>query len=156
MSDMESSDQETTKPLVPEGSNSDLYLAFLIRIISDMPMDESNDSVPNSISLSVVVGGQMWAGDLVSAASWSSQLAAQIRESAIPNELADAFASIFDQFKLFDQEAIEGNFPFGYVHLLNAVPVLFDGNNAVGGISIRFRLEDVQGWTMGRPQSRIN
>lgn len=155
MNDAQPEEQTAPNGLIPEGSNSDVYLAFLIKIISDLGKDHSIEADSFSISISVVVGGQMWTGQLVSAVAWSAHVASQVRTTTNPIELAEPFATIFDRFKEFDQDARDSGYPFGYVHLLNAVPVLFDGRNAVGGFPIRFRLTDVQGWTMGSPQTSI-
>jgi hypothetical protein len=146
-------DQQTGSDLLPEGSDADPLLALLVSIIRSLP--EGPDGESSSIGVSLSVGGQLWTGQLVSARGWSARISDALRAATNP-ELGAAFAQLFDRFKEAHEappaelgEAPLAKTPIGYVHLLEAFPVVIGRNVEGGGLAMRFRLSEVSGWTLG-------
>jgi hypothetical protein len=153
MSELESSVQRASEHGLsrPEVSAGDAYLALLLRVIDELSRNGGSDAPP-SISVSVVVGGQLWAGQLVSNEYWQISVARAVRSSSNTPELGEALAEVFDRIGEMAEPLREN--PAFFVHLIDAHPVDIAGPSIVGGYPMRFRLADVQAWTIGRPGVR--
>ncbi len=134
--------------LLPEGSDGDPLLAALISIVRRL--SAASEGEPTSISISIVVGGQFWTGQLVSAKAWSTYQGDRLRNFSNNPEVGSAFALFFDGFNEA-QDAVPLDSPIVFLHLMNAHPVVMGVNVAGEGVALRLRLTDVNGWALGSP-----
>ena len=109
-----------------------------------------------SIGVMLMIGGSLYAADIVSARAWWEETSQNVRGATTSGQdevaamVSDALANQFESVSQFyrDQDPHSDN-PMGYVHLRNVRVI--GQMNIVDGLTMRVRLSEIQGWTMGRP-----
>jgi hypothetical protein len=141
---------------MPEPDEIDDELAALVDSIDKAGVIEE---LPMALPITVLVGGTVISGFLVSAREWWSELAAQLRESLLrepdpksfgrASEFRDRLATSFDEAGSSETGIARGT---GYVHLRMART--FEADGVVPGVPeqtllLRLRMSQVQGWSFG-------
>jgi hypothetical protein len=109
-----------------------------------------------SIGVMLMIGGSLYAADIVSASRWWEETSQNMRGATtggldevaakVTSSLANQFESVSRFYK--DQDPESDN-PMAHVHLRNVM--VLGQMNVVDDLSMRVRLSEIQGWTMGRP-----
>ncbi len=109
-----------------------------------------------SIGVMLIIGGSLYAADIVSARGWWEETSQNMRGATtggldeVGAMVSDALANQFETVSQFYRDQGPGSDSrMAYVHLRN-VRVLGQ-MNIVDGLTMRVRLSEIQGWTMGRP-----
>ena len=109
-----------------------------------------------SIGVMLMIGGSLYAADIVSARGWWEETSQNMRGATtggldeVAAMVSDVLANQFETVSQFYRDQGPGSDDrMAYVHLRN-VRVLGQ-MNIVDGLTMRVRLSEIQGWTMGRP-----
>lgn len=139
--------EQTSQPI--NSTYTDLYLEMLLTFL------DREDAKGSSASVSLLIGGTLVCGDLISHDAWLEAFQEWM------SGLGDGAKFVGDLFAETDRVSAErenGEEPLGFVHLKNVRIVTnyrgtLDGEAAQGMESPlwRGRLVDIQGWTLGRP-----
>jgi hypothetical protein len=138
--------EKTSQPAV--GTYRDLYFDALLEFL------DLEDQKQASISVSLLVGGTLVCGDLIGHDQWAAAFERWMAEAGEGADLVARFLKSVGE--KIDPRADED--PLYFAHLKNARVVTnyrggLDGDVVQGMESPlwRVRVQDVQGWTMGRP-----
>lgn len=128
---------------------ADVYLYMLMEVLDG---DETNTS---AISVTLMVGGGVVAGELISHARWRAETEAILRGlgGTGPEVVTKVVQTIADESEPRQEDQL-----LSYVHLRRARIITnyratLDGDEQLGPEFPlwRARLADVQGWALGRP-----
>jgi hypothetical protein len=107
-----------------------------------------------SAGVILMIGGSLYAADIVSAQAWWEESAVRARRATAGGvaEAAEAFAQgLASQFTAISEMYQNQDLgqPMGYAHLKNVRPI--GAMMVVDDLSMRVRLDQIQAWTVGRP-----
>jgi hypothetical protein len=103
------------------------------------------------VDVTIIVGGQIVAGQLVSGKDYAETIATNLRKSNVSDELKDAMASFFDDLanEYVSQEG--RSIPLNFLHIRNPSYMKGDGGwTTVQGTIVRIAIEKVSGFSMGK------
>ncbi len=102
------------------------------------------------VDITVITGGQMITGTLVSGDEYSRTTASAIRSMQADDVLKNAIAKFFDDLAL-DYRKEEGHqIPLNYLHLKNPAYYTSGKWQLFEGSIVRIHIEKVNGFTLGR------
>lgn len=105
------------------------------------------------VGITLLVNGQVVYGDLISGKQYCEQMYKKISSANGDPSLAEAIASYFKNLGE-DAYTKEDNVdvPLNYLHLDKIAYLKGDGNQVnINGTMLRVRIEDVNGFSLGRP-----
>ncbi|MCE1957052.1 hypothetical protein LWT02_09410 [Enterobacter bugandensis] len=103
------------------------------------------------VDVTIIVGGQIVAGQLVSGKDYAETIATNLRKADVSDELKDAMASFFDDLanEYVSQEG--RTIPLNFLHIRNPSYMKGDGGwTTVQGTIVRIPIEKVSGFSMGK------
>ncbi|HET9077076.1 MAG TPA: hypothetical protein VFN68_09090 [Acidimicrobiales bacterium] len=108
---------------------------------------EEESGQPNTLGITVLVGGVTYSGLLIPGRVWSRSMAELLR-SAPENHQVRAICGYFDAIDGSNREDAETGETRRYLHLAN-VAIGLPNDNRVTSLLMRVRVADVSAWTVG-------
>jgi hypothetical protein len=107
-----------------------------------------------SVEVTIVTGGQVIAGELVSGKVYAEKTAANYRNANAAEEYKELLAKFFDDLAL-DYSAEDGNkIPLNYLHIKNPAYLKGDGNwLTINDAILRVAISKVDGFSPGKPKT---
>ncbi|QGV82325.1 hypothetical protein [Streptomyces ficellus] len=126
------------------GPVPDVQLQMLVRLVGQDPQA--------ALPLTLVIGGGLLYGDLISHEAWTTDWARRLRGVDGPGaQLLERFPEQVDQVVADERGHLAGQGLPQWLHLRDATSVAATGRAVVMPLW-RGRLGDVSGWSLGKPE----
>lgn len=103
------------------------------------------------VDVTIIIDGQIVAGELVSGKEYSETVATNLRKSNVSDELKDVMASFFDDLAKEYRSEEGHSIPLNFLHIRDPSYMKGDGGwTTVQGTIVRIPIEKVSGFSMGK------